>query len=91
LPGGSLLKLIRGAACLRVTGFRSRLSFGPGIELAADQDRDAREVEPEHEDDHARPPVRAARRFYMHFGFEPSPTDEMHLMLLLKDARAAAG
>jgi hypothetical protein len=32
-----------------------------------------------------------ARRFCMHFGFEPSPTDEMHLMLLLKDARAAAG
>jgi GNAT superfamily N-acetyltransferase len=33
----------------------------------------------------------SARRFYMHFGFESSPTDEMHLMLLLKDARAAAG
>lgn len=30
-----------------------------------------------------------ARAFYLHFGFEPSPTHDMHLMLLLKDARAA--
>jgi GNAT superfamily N-acetyltransferase len=30
-----------------------------------------------------------ARRFYEHFGFEPSPTDELHLMLVLKDARSA--
>lgn len=29
----------------------------------------------------------AARRFYEHHGFESSPTDELHLMLLLKDAR----
>jgi GNAT superfamily N-acetyltransferase len=29
-----------------------------------------------------------ARRFYLSRGFEPSPTDPMHLMLLLKDARA---
>ncbi len=28
-----------------------------------------------------------AQRFYEHFDFEPSPTDELHLMLLLKDAR----
>jgi GNAT superfamily N-acetyltransferase len=31
-----------------------------------------------------------ARQFYLHFGFEPSPTDPLHLMLLLKDARQAA-
>lgn len=30
-----------------------------------------------------------ARQFYEHFDFEPSPTDALHLMLLLKDARAA--
>lgn len=30
-----------------------------------------------------------ARRFYEHFDFEPSPTDPLHLMLVLKDARAA--
>jgi len=28
-----------------------------------------------------------ARRFYQHFDFIPSPTDPMHLMLLLKDLR----
>lgn len=30
-----------------------------------------------------------ARRFYIRFGFEPSPTDRFHLMLLLKDVRKA--
>jgi len=30
-----------------------------------------------------------ARRFYEHFDFAGSPTDALHLMLLLKDARAA--
>ncbi len=30
-----------------------------------------------------------ARAFYQHFGFEVSPTHEMHLMLLMKDIRAA--
>jgi GNAT superfamily N-acetyltransferase len=30
-----------------------------------------------------------ARRFYEHFELEPSPTDELHLMLVLKDARRA--
>ena len=30
-----------------------------------------------------------ARRFYEHFDFDASPTDALHLMLLLKDARAA--
>ncbi|ETW24146.1 GNAT family N-acetyltransferase [Mycobacterium gastri] len=29
-----------------------------------------------------------ARAFYMHFDFEPSPTDPLHLLLLIKDARA---
>jgi GNAT superfamily N-acetyltransferase len=29
-----------------------------------------------------------ARAFYAHFDFEPSPTDPLHLMLLMKDARA---
>jgi hypothetical protein len=29
-----------------------------------------------------------AAAFYRRFDFEPSPTDELHLMLLLKDARA---
>jgi GNAT superfamily N-acetyltransferase len=29
----------------------------------------------------------SARRFYEHFGFVPSPTDELHLFLLLKDVR----
>lgn len=32
-----------------------------------------------------------ARDFYAHFGFEPSPTDPLHLLLLIKDARAALG
>lgn len=29
------------------------------------------------------------RTFYLHYDFEPSPTDPMHLMLMLKDARRA--
>lgn len=29
------------------------------------------------------------RSFYMHFDFEPSPTDPLHLLLLIKDARTA--
>lgn len=32
-----------------------------------------------------------ARAFYTHFGFVPSPTDPLHLMLLIKDVRSAAG
>lgn len=28
-----------------------------------------------------------ARDFYLHYDFDPSPTDPMHLMLLMKDAR----
>jgi GNAT superfamily N-acetyltransferase len=32
-----------------------------------------------------------ARRFYVNRGFEPSPTDTMHLMVLLKDVRANLG
>lgn len=32
-----------------------------------------------------------ARAFYAHFEFEPSPTDDLHLMLLMKDARALVG
>src|ERR1019366_4705738 len=32
----------------------------------------------------------AARRFYEHFGFVPSPTDPLHLYLLLKDLRQFA-
>jgi GNAT superfamily N-acetyltransferase len=32
----------------------------------------------------------SARNFYLNFGFEPSPTDPMHLILMLKDARRAA-
>ena len=31
----------------------------------------------------------AARQFYLHFGFEPSPVDPFVLMLLMKDLRAA--
>ncbi len=31
-----------------------------------------------------------ARRFYEHFGFAPSPTDPLHLFLLLKDLRGLA-
>lgn len=31
------------------------------------------------------------RRFYLRLEFEPSPTDPLHLMLLLKDARASMG
>jgi GNAT superfamily N-acetyltransferase len=31
----------------------------------------------------------AARRFYLHFGFEESPVDPYHLLLLLKDLRKA--
>jgi predicted N-acetyltransferase YhbS len=30
-----------------------------------------------------------ARRFYIRFQFEPSPTDPLHLMLLIKDAKAS--
>lgn len=29
-----------------------------------------------------------ARQFYLHFGFEPSPTNPLHLLLLMKDAKA---
>jgi GNAT superfamily N-acetyltransferase len=32
-----------------------------------------------------------ARRFYEHFGFEVSPTDPLHLYLLIKDIRRIAG
>jgi hypothetical protein len=32
-----------------------------------------------------------ARAFYLHFDFEPSPTDPLHLLLLIKDARALLG
>jgi len=32
-----------------------------------------------------------ARAFYEHFGFEPSPTDPMHLMLIMKDIIAIVG
>ena len=32
-----------------------------------------------------------ARAFYEHFDFEPSPTDPLHLFLLLKDLRRAIG
>ena len=31
-----------------------------------------------------------ARAFYTHFDFEASPTDPLHLLLLIKDARTAA-
>jgi GNAT superfamily N-acetyltransferase len=33
----------------------------------------------------------AARSFYRHFDFSPSPTDPYHLFLLLKDLRRVAG
>ena len=33
----------------------------------------------------------SARQFYLHHGFESSPTDPMHLLMLVKDARAALG
>jgi predicted N-acetyltransferase YhbS len=32
-----------------------------------------------------------ARAFYLHFDFEPSPTDPLHLLLLMKNARTAMG
>lgn len=32
-----------------------------------------------------------AREFYSHFDFEPSPTDPLHLLLFIKDARALLG
>ena len=31
----------------------------------------------------------AARKFYMHHGFQPSPVDPMLLMMLMKDLRAS--
>jgi GNAT superfamily N-acetyltransferase len=34
---------------------------------------------------HAKDPI--ARDFYLKFGFSPSPIDDLHLMLLLKDIR----
>ena len=36
---------------------------------------------------HAKDPAAAA--FYTHFGFVPSPTDPLHLMLLIKDIKKA--
>jgi GNAT superfamily N-acetyltransferase len=33
----------------------------------------------------------SAAEFYAHFGFAPSPTDRLHLVLMLKDARAVIG
>jgi GNAT superfamily N-acetyltransferase len=33
----------------------------------------------------------AARLFYQRYGFEPSPMDEMHLYLLIKDLKASLG
>lgn len=33
----------------------------------------------------------SARAFYVRFGFVPSPTDPLHLMLLMKDLRASLG
>lgn len=33
----------------------------------------------------------SAAAFYRHFGFEPSPIDDLHLMLLMKDLRANLG
>ena len=33
----------------------------------------------------------SARSFYLHHGFEPSPTDPMNLQLLVKDIEASAG
>jgi GNAT superfamily N-acetyltransferase len=32
-----------------------------------------------------------ARAFYLRFGFEPSPTDDLHLAMLIKDVRASLG
>ncbi len=32
-----------------------------------------------------------ARRFYEHFGFIPSPTDALHLYLLVKEIKRLAG
>ena len=33
----------------------------------------------------------SARAFYLRYGFEPSPTDDMHLMVLMKDVRKTFG
>ena len=35
--------------------------------------------------------LKKARAFYEHFGFEKSPTNELHLMLLMKDIRKMLG
>ncbi len=32
-----------------------------------------------------------AKRFYLRYQFEPTPTDPLHLMLLIKDAKASVG
>ncbi len=32
-----------------------------------------------------------ARQFYLHYGFDASPTDDLHLYLLIKDAKATLG
>ena len=32
-----------------------------------------------------------ARGFYLRFGFEPSPTNPLHLFLLMKDVRKTLG
>jgi GNAT superfamily N-acetyltransferase len=33
----------------------------------------------------------AARRFYVNYGFEPSPTNPLDLMMLIKDIKATIG
>jgi hypothetical protein len=32
-----------------------------------------------------------AKSFYEHFGFEPSPTDPLHLFLIMKDLKRRIG
>jgi len=33
----------------------------------------------------------AARQWYLHWEFEPSPSDPLHLFLLIKDIKAMVG
>ena len=32
-----------------------------------------------------------AQKFYLHYGFQPSPTDQYHLFLVMKDIKRTAG
>ncbi|HEY7838306.1 MAG TPA: hypothetical protein VIC54_06875 [Terriglobales bacterium] len=58
---------------------RSRWSLEGGLRLAAGDARSARGI--------SKLPPEEARNFYQRFDFIASPSDSMHLFVLLKDVR----